>query len=172
MASSPCSLPMALSILKSELEYPAMVNALVRYGRSYWTYRVDDTVSGRMTPTSPLPAAVSGLSDAIGEKLLSSELTLSPDGTVTAPPPDDDGVLLDPHAAATATTPSTAPNCAALVKLPETMVVLLRCYTAKGRETSDPLSRETERKSAPSAAYSSLSCSARASAPRTLARSC
>src|SRR6202048_3310654 len=117
MASSVWSLPCALSILKSVLAYPAVVKALVRYGRSKLTYRVEDVVSGRMTPTSPWPAAVTGLSDAIWEKLLSSELTLSPDGTVPVPPPDDDdGVLLPPHAAATATTPSTAPYCAALVK--------------------------------------------------------
>src|SRR4029077_20368312 len=110
-------------------------------------------------PTSPWPPVVNGMSDAICEKLLSSELTVSPDGTLRAAPPDEDVVLLEPPAAATATTPSTAPNCAALVKLTDPMVFLLRCYTATGRETSDPLTRDSERTWTPSTAYSSLSCS-------------
>jgi hypothetical protein len=43
-------------------------------------------------------------------KLLSNDFTESPDGTVALPPPEDDGVLLLPHAAATPATPITAPH--------------------------------------------------------------
>jgi hypothetical protein len=44
-------------------------------------------------------------------KLLSNDVTESPDGTVALPPPpEDDGVLLLPHAAATPATPITAPH--------------------------------------------------------------
>jgi len=46
------------------------------------TYRVEDVVSGRMTPTRPLPAAVRLFNWAITEKLASKDVTLSPDGTV------------------------------------------------------------------------------------------
>ena len=58
------------------------MNACFRYGSSKATYRVDDVVSGRITPTSPLPAAVSPFSWAIAEKLASKDETLSPAGTV------------------------------------------------------------------------------------------
>ena len=48
------------------------------------TYRVDDVVSGRMTPTRPLPAAVRPLNFGITEKLTSNDFTLRPAGTVAA----------------------------------------------------------------------------------------
>src|SRR6266571_7099146 len=49
-----------------------------------------------MTPTSPLPAVVTLFSDAMGVKLTSKDVTLSPDGTVAV------AVLVDvlPQAAA------------------------------------------------------------------------
>jgi len=45
-----------------------LVSAVVRYGASNWVYRAEETVSGRMTATLPLPAAVSGFSADIAEK--------------------------------------------------------------------------------------------------------
>src|SRR5674476_451227 len=62
MSASACvcmvdALPLALSILKLLAESPAASNACFRYGASYWTYRVDVVVSGRSTPTRPLPCA-------------------------------------------------------------------------------------------------------------------
>jgi hypothetical protein len=67
---------------------------------------VDDVVSGRMTPTSPLPAAVSGCSLDMYEKLTSKDETLRSDGTLAEGADDDDGLgpalppLEPPHAAA------------------------------------------------------------------------
>ena len=43
--------------------------AVVRYGASNSTYRVEDTVSGRMTPTPPEPLAVIDLSSDMVVKL-------------------------------------------------------------------------------------------------------
>src|SRR5215468_3671327 len=65
--SSVASLPCALSIRNCELVYPAAVRAFWKYGASKSTHRVDEVVSGRMTPTcrleAPLVAAwVSGWS--------------------------------------------------------------------------------------------------------------
>jgi hypothetical protein len=53
--------------------YPAIWKALVRYGASKSTYRVEEVVSGRMTPTRPLPAEVTLVSCDIAEKLLSND---------------------------------------------------------------------------------------------------
>jgi len=54
-------------------------------------------VSGRMTPTSPLPAAVNPFNWAITEKLASKDVTPSPAGTVALA----DVVPVElPHAAA------------------------------------------------------------------------
>src|SRR5215472_14802864 len=84
--SSVASLPCALSIRNSVLVYPASVKASFRYGASKSTYRVDDVVSGRITPTwrleAPLvAAAVSGLSWDIVEAMSTvKELVPSPDG--------------------------------------------------------------------------------------------
>jgi hypothetical protein len=40
-----------LSILYCDWVYPASAKAAFRYGASKLTYRVDDVVSGRITPT-------------------------------------------------------------------------------------------------------------------------
>src|ERR1700733_7402198 len=60
------SLPCALSMRNSDEVYPAAVKAVLKYGASKSTHRVDDVVSGRITPIcrllAPLvPAAASGL---------------------------------------------------------------------------------------------------------------
>ena len=49
--SSVASLPCALSIRYCAWVYPASAKASFRYGWSKLTYRVDDVVSGRITPT-------------------------------------------------------------------------------------------------------------------------
>ena len=46
-----------------------VLHGLVRYGASNSTYRVEDTVSGRMAPTPPEPLAVIDLSSDMVEKL-------------------------------------------------------------------------------------------------------
>jgi hypothetical protein len=56
-------------------------------------------------------------------KLVSNEVTLSPEGTVAAPEDDDDGVLVEPHAATTPAIPSTAPQRTARVILLEPVFV-------------------------------------------------
>src|SRR5271163_5013670 len=76
----------------SDEVYPASVKASFMYGASKSTHRVDDVVSGRITPTcrllAPLvPAAASGLSwDIVDAMSTVKELMLSPDGTVAEPP--------------------------------------------------------------------------------------
>src|SRR5664280_2755259 len=62
------ALPLALSTLTSLAGRPAAANACFRYGASYWTYRVDVVVSGRSTPTRPLPCAASPVSCFMVEK--------------------------------------------------------------------------------------------------------
>src|SRR6516162_5515928 len=77
------SLPCALSIRYCCWVYPASAKAAFRYGASKLTYRVDDVVSGRITPTcrlvAPLVAKwVSGLNAAIvGPTLTVKELMLT-----------------------------------------------------------------------------------------------
>src|SRR5579872_7334281 len=90
------SLPCALSILNCELLSPAAVKAVVRYGASKSTHRVDDVVSGRTTPICrPDPAdPVSPLSvDIVDAMSTVKESTLSPEGTV--PVAADDEVAAD-----------------------------------------------------------------------------
>ena len=71
--------------------YPASVKACFRYGASKSTHRVDDVVSGRITPTcrllAPLVAAApSALSWSIVVPMFTvKELMLSPAGTVAEP---------------------------------------------------------------------------------------
>ena len=48
----------------------------MRYGASNSTYRVDETVSGRITATFPLPFAASGLMVFIAEKLRLNDAAL------------------------------------------------------------------------------------------------
>ena len=90
-SSSVASLPCALSIRYCAWVYPASAKASFRYGWSKSTYRVDDVVSGRITPTcrvfAPLVAYwASGLSvDIVAAMLTVKELMLSPDGIVFEP---------------------------------------------------------------------------------------
>jgi len=71
--------------------YPASVKASFKYGASKSTYRVDDVVSGRITPTCKLEAplvaaAVSDLSwDIVDAMSTVKELVLSPGGIVVDP---------------------------------------------------------------------------------------
>src|SRR5580704_8357814 len=89
--SSVESLPCALSIRYCAWVYPASAKASFRYGWSKSTYRVDDVVSGRITPTcrelAPLVANwVSALNaDIVVPMLTVKELMLSPDGIVFEP---------------------------------------------------------------------------------------
>src|SRR5215469_9499962 len=89
--SSVASLPCALSIRYCAWVYPASAKASFRYGWSKLTYRVDDVVSGRITPTcrllAPLVANwVSGLSLFIVDAMSTlKELVLSPAGIVFEP---------------------------------------------------------------------------------------
>src|SRR5215831_12390125 len=91
--SSVASLPCALSMRYCAVVYPAAVKACFKYGASKSTYRVDDVVSGRITPTcrllAPLvPAAASALNmDIVGAMLTVKESMLT-DGTVAEPVAD------------------------------------------------------------------------------------
>ena len=67
-----------------------MVIARVRYGASNSVYRAEETVSGRMAATLPLPRAARGFSAAIAEKVLSN----CPTGIDTADPGEDEMGLL------------------------------------------------------------------------------
>src|ERR1700722_7593894 len=84
VASWPC----ALSMRNSDEVYPASVKASFMYGASKSTHRVDDVVSGRITPIcrllAPLVADVaSGLNwDIVDAMSTVNELMLSPEGTV------------------------------------------------------------------------------------------
>src|SRR5215472_17132048 len=77
------SLPCALSIRNCAWVYPASAKAAFRYGASKLTYRVDDVVSGRITPTcrlvAPLVAKwVSALNlDIVGPMFTVKELMLT-----------------------------------------------------------------------------------------------
>src|ERR1700753_1232987 len=62
------SLPWAFGTENCDDDRPADCRALVRYGASNSVYRADVTVSGRMTPTLPLPLDASGFSLAMAEK--------------------------------------------------------------------------------------------------------
>src|SRR5580658_9156238 len=90
-SSSVASLPCALSIRYCAWVYPASAEASFRYGWSKSTYRVDDVVSGRITPTcrllTPLVAnSVSGLNLAIVDDMSTvKELVVSPAGILFEP---------------------------------------------------------------------------------------
>ncbi len=62
------SLPWAFCTVNCEDDRPASVRACVRYGASNSVYRAEETVSGRITATLPLPAAASGFSVDMAEK--------------------------------------------------------------------------------------------------------
>src|SRR5580658_3182844 len=118
-SSSVASLPCALSIRYCAWVYPASAKASFRYGWSKSTYRVDDVVSGRITPTCRLSAplvanSASGLNFDIVESMLTLKvLMLSPAGIVFEPldvEPDepDEPEELQPAAAVRAATAATA----------------------------------------------------------------
>src|SRR5215472_18385676 len=77
------SLPCALSIRNCDWVYPASAKAAFRYGWSKLTYRVDDVVSGRITPTCKVLAPfvakwVSALNlDIVGPMFTVKELMLT-----------------------------------------------------------------------------------------------
>src|SRR6478736_2418521 len=73
--SSVASLPCAFCTVNCEEVRPALVSASVRYGASNWVYRAEETVSGKMTATLPLPAAVSGFSTDIADRVRSNWAT-------------------------------------------------------------------------------------------------
>jgi hypothetical protein len=66
-----------------------LVSAWVRYGASNWVYRAEETVSGKMTATLPLPAAVSGFSTDIADRVRSNWAT-----EIDTVAPDDELVEL------------------------------------------------------------------------------
>src|SRR5580658_1364678 len=120
-SSSVASLPCALSIRYCASVYPASAKASFRYGWSKSTYRVDDVVSGRITPTCRLSAplvanSVSGLNSDIVELMLTLKvLMLSPDGIVFEPldvEPDepDEPEELQPAARAATAARATQPG--------------------------------------------------------------
>src|SRR5215467_2250160 len=110
-SSSVASLPCALSIRYCAWVYPASAKASFRYGWSKLTYRVDDVVSGRITPTCRVLASwvansVSGLNwDIVDAMSTVKELMLRPDGIVFEPIAvaadelDEDELLLQAAAA-------------------------------------------------------------------------
>src|ERR1700722_784515 len=65
------SLPSAFCTTYCDDVSPAFWKDSFRYGASNSTYRVDDTVSGRITATLPLPLEARGLSVAMAENVLS-----------------------------------------------------------------------------------------------------
>src|ERR1700733_2070515 len=71
------SLPSAFCTTYCDDLSPAFWKDSFRYGASNSTYRVDDTVSGRITATLPLPLAARGLSVAMAENVLSIWLSES-----------------------------------------------------------------------------------------------
>src|SRR5258708_825167 len=114
--SSVASLPCALSIRYCAWVYPASAKASFRYGWSKLTYRVDDVVSGRITPTckvlAPLVAnCVSGLNwDIVDAMSTLKELMLSPFGIVFEPLDVDVDGADDPQAAAVMLTTAARPT--------------------------------------------------------------
>src|ERR1700722_3913789 len=71
------SLPSAFSTVYCDDVSPAFWKDSFRYGASNSTYRVDDTVSGRITATLPLPLEARGLSVAMAGNVLSIWLSES-----------------------------------------------------------------------------------------------
>src|SRR6188768_1861771 len=63
---------------------PASANAVVRYGRSLFSQRADDSVSGRITPTATSPAAADELDDEDEEPPLEPQAVRSKEPTATA----------------------------------------------------------------------------------------
>src|SRR6478609_3802533 len=118
MSASACccivdALPWALSILKSLEDNPAASNACLRYGASYWTYRVEVVVSGSSTPIFPLPWAARAVNVFITAK---SAVNAPASGAGTDAPPDDDPPdeldELDPQLAAAAASARAAVTAA------------------------------------------------------------
>src|SRR5271155_892057 len=70
--SSVASLPWALTTEYCEGVSPAVARAWLRYGASNSVYRAEDTVSGRMAATLPLPIAARDFRAAMALKVRSS----------------------------------------------------------------------------------------------------
>src|SRR3954453_5115264 len=122
MSASACvcivaALPCALSILNCVK--PAPWNALVRYGASKETYRVDVVVSGSSTPTRPFPLVARSFSWAIAEKSLVNDVAEipPPDPPVVAAPPA--GVAPPAVVAAAAAVVAPPPDDVVADELPE-----------------------------------------------------
>src|ERR1700722_1144654 len=100
------SMPCALSMRNWDEVNPASVNASLRYGASKSTHRVDDVVSGRITPTcrllAPLVAdAVSALNwDIVDVMSTVKELMPSPAGTAAEAAGADEDAGADADAGA------------------------------------------------------------------------
>src|ERR1700691_995846 len=67
--SSVASLPWAFWTVNCDVDRPASVSAWVRYGASNSVYRAEETVSGRITATLPLPWLASGFSVDMAAKV-------------------------------------------------------------------------------------------------------
>src|SRR5215831_19333640 len=153
--SSVASLPCALSIRYCAWVYPASAKASFRYGWSKSTYRVDDVVSGRITPTcrvlAPLVAnSVSGLSlDIVGPMSTVKESMLSPDGIVLEPAAADDVVddepddpqpaAARPRAAARATQPTRRERRPPCLLLPSRILQTPFARTYPNESTRDTI---------------------------------
>ncbi|GAA2806524.1 hypothetical protein GCM10010522_25360 [Kribbella solani] len=108
-------------------------------------YRVDDVVSGRITPTFPLPAAVVDVSFDIAANDRSNELTLNAGGELDADGCDDGDVPPPPHPATSNTDSPTAACPILLLTLMSLPSSPIRPYTglysgwseATGRDPRD-----------------------------------
>ena len=138
------SLPSAFCTTYCEDVSPAFWKDSFRYGASNSTYRVEDTVSGRITATVPLPLAASGLSVAMAENEL---LIWLRDSCGTEPllllglfdAPDEPPLPLLPQAAATsAALPATAVSAAIRVKERKGTTSLWRGTSSWGRCRAGP----------------------------------
>jgi hypothetical protein len=110
------SLPSAFCTVYCDDVSPAFWNDSFRYGASNSTYRVDDTVSGRITAMLPLPLATRGLSVAMAENVLLIWLSDScGTAALELPPAELLGELLPQAAMTRAALPATAVSATFLV---------------------------------------------------------
>src|SRR5674476_915003 len=111
MSASACvcmveALPLALSILNLAAESPAASKACFRYGASYWTYRVDVVVSGRSTPTMPLPCEANPVNCFMSAKsAVKSTALICGTAAADADVFVEDGVVDELHAETETTSP-------------------------------------------------------------------
>src|ERR1700691_2700015 len=83
-ASSVASLPCAFCTEHWDGVRPARARACCRYGASNSVYLAEETVSGRMTATLPLPSLARGFNVVMAEKVRFSELSEA-DGVAEEP---------------------------------------------------------------------------------------